>query len=76
MADVLTEFILDNVPGLLPPLDGDANGDYDVDYEDFALVSKRWQDTNCGTCGGADLTGDGNVNMADVLKIAANWLIN
>jgi hypothetical protein len=73
MADVLTEFILDNVPGLLPPLDGDANGDYDVDYEDFALVSNRWQDTNCGTCDGADLSGDGNVTMEDVKILANNW---
>lgn len=74
MADVLTEFILDNVPGLLPPLDGDANGDYDVDYADFALVSKRWEEESCGACGGADLTGDGNVNMEDVKILANNWL--
>lgn len=74
MAEALTEFILGKVPGLLPPPDGDANGDYNVDYQDLAIVSSRWQETGCGTCGGADLTGDGNVDLADVRKIGANWL--
>ena len=52
--------------------DTDLNGKIDlVDYAEFA---KNWQDTGCGDCGGADLTGDGNVFIEDLEAFCYNWL--
>jgi hypothetical protein len=53
---------------------GDIEPDGDVDLADFAAFAGYWQDTNCGTCGGADLTGDGKVDFADLAELAKNWL--
>jgi len=53
---------------------GDIEPDGDVDLADFAIFAGRWQNTNCGTCGGADLTGDGKVDFADLAEFAENWL--
>jgi len=53
---------------------GDIDKDYDVDFVDFAWLSILWQKTSCGKCAGADLTGDGNVDIQDVAELAANWL--
>lgn len=52
---------------------GDVDKDYDVDFTDFALMTSHWQ-TNCGKCGGADLTGDGNVDFDDCVALFMNWL--
>lgn len=53
---------------------GDIDKDYDVDFTDFAWLSVFWQQAGCGQCAGADLTGDGKVDIADVAELAANWL--
>ena len=61
---------------------GDIDKDYDVDLVDFAWLSVFWQETSCGpdrdgqvhNCAGADLTGDGKVDIADLAELAANWL--
>jgi len=53
---------------------GDIEPDGDVDFADFALFAGHWQDTNCGKCGGADLTGDGIVDFKDLAELAENWL--
>ena len=53
---------------------GDVDGDGDVDFKDFALFAPFWQQTNCGKCGDADFTGDGNVGPNDLREFAVNWL--
>lgn len=53
---------------------GDIDKDYDVDFIDFAWLSIFWQKTSCGNCAGADLTGDGKVDITDLAELAANWL--
>jgi hypothetical protein len=53
---------------------GDIDKDYDVDFIDFAWLSIFWQKTSCGKCAGADLTGDGKVDITDLAELAANWL--
>jgi len=53
---------------------GDIELDGDVDSADFAIFAGYWQDTNCGACGGADLTGDGIVDANDLAELAKNWL--
>lgn len=53
---------------------GDFEPDGDVDMIDFAAFAGHWQETNCGQCGGADLTGDGKVDMNDLEQFTANWL--
>ena len=45
---------------------------------DFAGLAARWLDSGCTDiplCGGADLTGDGAVNIADILSLAGQWLV-
>ena len=60
---------------LLGPIPGDIELDRDVDFIDFYLFAEQWQSFGCGQCGGADLTGDGNVDWADLAVFIANWLM-
>lgn len=73
MAQQLTDFIISNIPGFSLSI-GDINNDGYVDNLDFALLSKRWLETGCGPCSGADLSGDNNVTMIDFSILAQNWL--
>jgi hypothetical protein len=50
------------------------NADNNVSFADFAILAEKWMAKDCGFCGGADLTGDRNVNMYDLNVFAANWL--
>jgi hypothetical protein len=59
----------------LGPIHGDIQLDRDVDFADFALLVGHWRTTACGQCGGADLTGDGDVDSDDLTKFADNWLL-
>lgn len=45
---------------------GDLDGNGIIDLADLALLITYWPQTDCGLCGGADLTGDGNVDKDDV----------
>jgi len=60
--------------GETPFVYGDIDGDGDVDFHDFALLAARWLETVCDECGGADLTGDGQVVLDDLWEFADNWL--
>ena len=65
----LNKFTLTYIGG-----NGDMDLDGDIDMLDFALFASYWQQTGCGTCGGADLTGDGNVWIDDLKSFCDNWM--
>ncbi len=52
--------------------DADRNGE--VNFKDFCMFALYWRDIACGTCGGADLTCDGDVNADDLNEFTDNWL--
>lgn len=52
----------------------DINNSGRVDSEDFAILSSRWMDFGCGLCDKADLTGDRNVNLDDLIVFTTHWL--
>ncbi|UCG46930.1 MAG: hypothetical protein JSU94_15700 [Phycisphaerales bacterium] len=52
----------------------DRNGDRDVDFSDFAGFCSHWLETDCGRCGGADLTRDGSVGFDDLGRFVTDWL--
>lgn len=54
---------------------GDLDGRGDVGLTDLCNFALNWRRTACGTCGGADLTGDGNVDFDDWRQLTDNWLI-
>jgi hypothetical protein len=54
---------------------GDFEPDGDVDMDDLAVIVVRWLDLGCGRCSGADLSGDGNINLADFAKFARTGLM-
>jgi hypothetical protein len=58
----------------IPAVPADFEPDGDVDLADFSKIGLHWQSTNCGTCGGYDLTGDSNVDMDDLAEFAYWWL--
>jgi hypothetical protein len=66
-------------PDSYVPVCGVGYGDFDgsccVDFTDLAVFAARWMNTGCGTCGGADSTGDGNVDLRDFGIFADNWLL-
>ncbi|HUS74361.1 MAG TPA: glycoside hydrolase [Sedimentisphaerales bacterium] len=61
--------IVGGVPGL-----GDCNKDGKVDFKDLAILASQWSQTNCGKCGGADLTGNKNVDIRDLAVLEEGWL--
>jgi len=52
----------------------DLDNDNDVDLSDFAVFAAQWRNYDCGICGGADLTADGDVMLDDLDELVANWL--
>ncbi len=55
-------------------IEGDFVGLYGVNMADFAFFAGYWGQFSCGQCGGADLTGDENVDENDLKKLGENWL--
>jgi hypothetical protein len=55
-----------------PP--GDIDLDCDVDNSDFTKLALKWLDENCGDCGGADISDDGDVDIDDLLVFGGLWL--
>jgi len=52
----------------------DFSGDGGVDFLDFATFTQYWNEIDCCSCGGADLTGDGNIDKQDLFIFCNNWL--
>jgi len=52
----------------------DLDDDGDMDLADFSEFASWWLDSDCGLCGGADFTGDGNVGPDDLEALGENWL--
>jgi hypothetical protein len=46
-----------------------------VDIEDLGEFVQYWLWQNCGTCGGADFSGDGDVDFKDFALFAADWMV-
>ncbi|MBC8471068.1 MAG: hypothetical protein H8D56_16475 [Planctomycetes bacterium] len=55
---------------------GDFDGNYRVNFVDFAIFAERWLSSDSGFlgCRGADLTNDGKVGIDDLREFASNWL--
>jgi hypothetical protein len=53
---------------------GDFDGSGGVDFVDYIKLAERWLKTGCGSCSGADLTCDGNVDLFDLQEFTDNWL--
>jgi len=64
---VFFEYWLKSIPG-------DFNGDRRVNFKDFAFLAKHWLDSDCGSCSGIDLSGNGNVDTADIAAFSEYWL--
>lgn len=46
----------------------------EIDFSYFILFATHWLETDCGSCNGADLSGDGNVDFTDFALFASHWL--
>ncbi len=53
---------------------GNFDGDIDVDFDDYTMLSNLWLETACDGCGGADLNCDTNIDLLDLREFTANWL--
>jgi hypothetical protein len=52
----------------------DLDGDGCIDLYDLAVIAQYWQQTDCGSCGGADLDLDGGVELSDLVLLLRAWL--
>ena len=56
---------------------GDLDGNYSVNFTDFALFAAHWRDTDCDTpswCGKTDLNFSGTTDFNDLVLLVGNWL--
>jgi hypothetical protein len=52
----------------------DYNGDYFVNFADFAVLAEWWLQSDCKGCGGTDLTGDQQIQLDDLREFTDLWL--
>ena len=52
----------------------DFEPDGDIDEVDFLVFILYWLEVDCGRYVGADLTGEGKVDMSDFASLASLWL--
>jgi hypothetical protein len=67
-------WVLQTIPERLP---GDLTGDDWVDFADFAVFARYWQNTDCQSpdwCAGADCEPDGDVDWDDLAALIDGWL--
>ncbi len=58
-------------------LSGDINGDRYVNMVDLSMLAKWWGSSQCHLppyCGGADISGDGQIDLRDAAVVASQWL--
>lgn len=55
--------------------EGDITKNGYVDFDDLAVMAGKWLISDCdiNDCNGADINGDGNVNIKDFSLLANNW---
>lgn len=51
----------------------DLDNDRKVNLKDYAIFAQWWLKSDCGDCGKADLTGDGQVEWDDLRELANSW---
>ena len=51
-------------------LEGGLTGEGIVDFDDLAVMVGEWLKPGSGACAGADLTGDGEVDVEDFPRLA------
>ena len=45
-----------------------------MDFAGFSKFASYWLEKDCGACGGAELTDDGDVDIDDLKVLSVNWL--
>jgi hypothetical protein len=60
---------------LANPSDSDFNGDWLVNFVDYAFFAEHWLETDYGDVNGVELTGDGKVNWEDFGLFAGWWKV-
>ncbi len=59
-----------------PIYPGDIAGAHGVDLMDYSEVARNWQKQDCPSgCGRADIDNSGTVDIADLLFVAADWMM-
>ena len=53
--------------------DVDLDDDGSINLEDLRILTLHWLETECNSCGGADLSGDSKVDVEDFAIFAENW---
>lgn len=56
----------------------DISKDYTVNFEDFAMLTSHWLETDCNIpywCGRSDLNYSGATDINDLAEMADNWLV-
>lgn len=71
---ILSATVTSDEPLCLEKLDGDFDGDCDVDTVDLLKFATQWLNPKCQGCYSADISGAGEVDFTDFAKMAANWL--
>lgn len=57
-------------------MNGDFDGDCEVDIDDFAILASRWLDTGCSSfdlCQGTDMVRSGDIDFEDFAAFAQKW---
>lgn len=67
--------VIDSLSLQVDSLKADLDQNGWIDMSDFSIFSSYWQRTACGLCGGADLTGDGNVILDDWFEFLIDWTL-
>ena len=68
---LLVLFLLDSICSAVN-LKADINGNFFVDFNDFAILANDWRKNGSNLKG--DITGDLQVDFKDVLELADAWL--